>query len=186
MSKVRYNGVADALQGRMGVVVFRRVLGRLYASNRPNESTKPPSADQMAQREYFAKAAGSAKDNLRVPEIRAVYERVALARQTTPFGAAMSDFFHPPEVLEVDLTAFTHAAGGRIKVHARDDAEVKSVDLTVRRMDGTVVEQGGAEQDGTFWYYTSKTSIAPGTPLVIEAKARDWASNTAVKSVTYP
>ena len=28
MSKVRYNGVADALQGRMGVVVFRRVLGR--------------------------------------------------------------------------------------------------------------------------------------------------------------
>jgi hypothetical protein len=186
MSKVRYNGVADALQGRMGVVVFRRMLGRLYASNRPNESSKPPSATQLAHRDTFAKAAGDARDALRNPETRAVYERIALARQSTPFGVAMSDIFNPPEVLEVDLTGFTYVAGGRIKVRARDDAEVKSVDVAVRRADGTVIEQGGAEADGSYWYYTSTSTVPDGTPLMIEAKATDWASNTGVKSVNYP
>ena len=44
----------------------------------------------------------------------------------------------------------------------------------------------GAELDGSAWYYTSTTAIAPGTPLTIEAKAGDWAGNTGVMSVNYP
>lgn len=186
MSKVRFNGVADALQGRMGVVVFRRMLGRLYASNRPNETSKPPSAGQLAQREEFAKAVARVRDLLRDPDALPVYERVAAARQTTPFGAAMSDYFHPPEVLEVDLTGFSGAPAGWIKIRARDDAEVKAVAVVVRRTDGTVVEQGPAELDGSYWYYNTTATVAPGTPLAIEVAARDWAGNTGVRTVNRP
>ncbi len=182
MSKVRFNGVADALQGRMGVVVFRRMHGKLFASNRPNESTKPLTEAQRNHRATFAKAAVKAREALGDPDARLRYERLAVARQTTAFGVAVADVFHPPEVVEIDYAGLTRQVGGRVKILARDDAEVKSVHVALRGSDGSVLEQGQAVLENTHWYYTSTTAIAPERPVMVEVNATDWAGNTDSQS----
>jgi hypothetical protein len=92
---------------------------------------------------------GKARDLLRDPDVRAVYERVAAAKQTTPFGLAMSDYFSAPEVLEVVLTAFSYLVDGWMSIRATDTAGVKSVDVVIRKADGTLVEKGPARLDGS-------------------------------------
>jgi hypothetical protein len=186
MSKVRYNTVADALQGRVGVLVFRRVRGKLRVSNRPNESSKPPSASQLAQRVVFARAIAKARDMLSNEDMRLMYERVAAAKQTTAFAAAMGDYFHPPEVPDMEMDGFTGAIGSMIKIRATDDVQVKSVYVIVRKTDGTVLEQGAAVASGSYWYYTCTTAIPAGTFLTIEAAAKDWMGNEGKKNLNYP
>ncbi len=167
MSKVRYNGVADALQGRMGVVVFRRMLGKLYASNRPNESTKPASEAQRNHRARFGQTSSKARQAMADPAARPVYERLAAARQTTVFGIAASDVYNPPEVVEIDCAGLTRQIGGQVKILATDDAEVKSVHVTLRDANGSVLEQGAAVLENTHWYYTSTTVLAPEPAVLV-------------------
>ncbi len=187
MANLRYAPITDPLQGRVGGVVFRRWFGRLIAAYRPNPPSTPPTPDQLAQRVVFGKANVYANEAMADPERRAVYERMSPLKQMPARAVAIGDYFNSPEVMEIDLSAFHGQVGDRIKVRATDDVEVRSVHVLIRKSgDGTVLEEADAAFATGAWHYTCTTAIPPGTFLIIEAKAKDWAGNQGMKILNYP
>jgi hypothetical protein len=187
MASVRHNVVSDPFQGRVGLIVFRRLYGRLYVGSRPNASDKPPTADQVAQRAVFVKAMEYSKGALADPVKRAAYERLSPIKQMSPFAVAMRDWFHPPQVLEILADGYHGQIGEAIVVRAYDDAEVVSVQVVIRQSDGTLVEKGEAVvQPDNGWRYVATAATPANAPLIIEATARDRVGNAGVKNLNIP
>ena len=55
---------------------------------------------------------------------------------------AVADWFHPPEVVEVDLGGWSGGLGEKLRARVRDDAQVKAVHFVIAQADGTLVEEG--------------------------------------------
>jgi len=88
------------------------------------------------------------------------------------FNVAIADWFHEPEVDEIDLSGWTGQAGESIRIKALDDVKVERVTVLITDEEDVLIEQGAAAQeDGLWWVYTT-TQAASGQPKVI-AIARD-------------
>ena len=186
MANVDLNAITQHFRGKVGDLVFRQPRGRLQVLLRPKTSLKPPSDDQRAQRAAFKKALCNAKEAVADPVKRAVYERVAAVKNVSAFALAVGDCFHPPSVDDIDLRDFKGVAGNAIPIMASDDVEVKEVGVVVRKSDGTALEQGAATLTYGKWRYTLQTTIPPGTNLIIEVTATDWAGNKGMGNKMYP
>ena len=186
MGKVDINTVSTPFHGKVGLVVFRNVRGRLQVAAPPVPSRLPPTEAQLAHHQEFREGISYAKSALADPISRPVYERASERRQQNAFPLAVGDFFNPPVVQRVDLTGFTHQPGGKVVVFATDDVEVKSVTVIVRKSDGTILEQGPAQLVLDKWIYTTTTAVVPGTNLIFEVTAADWPGNEGKANKLYP
>ena len=90
----------------------------------------------------------------------------------------MADWFHVPEILELDVSAWHGAVGQVIRVKAVDDVQVTQVNVVITDSAGAVLEQGQAVRaDGLWWNYTT-TATEPEGPRVV-ATARDLPGHIA-------
>jgi hypothetical protein len=177
MARVRNNIFVRGLSGSLGeqFVVKKDKAGRTIVSASPTfDENRPFTEAQIQQHEKFRDATAYAKEAKGNP----VYAAKAEDTPMNPYNVAMADFFHAPEVTEVDMSAWHGGVGEVIRIKAVDDVQVTQVKVVITNGSGTVLEQGAAtEADGNWWTYTT-TATAADSPRVI-VTARDLPGNIA-------
>jgi len=156
------------ISGRIGNLVFRRGKDQTIVSTRP-KFTKPPSKKQLTQRERFKEAATYAKIATdQDSPTREVYEEVAKRKGNYAYLMAVSDWFHPPEIEEVDLSEYHGKKGDLISIEAYDRVMVKRVSVSILDEEGNEVETGEAQSpNGWMWNYTATVAVGTGEVSVV-------------------
>lgn len=185
MAKVQKNIVISGLSGSLGdqLVIQMGKGGQTIIRTMPRPSNQPPSAAQSEARQRFQAATAYAKQAQETP----IYGEKAAGTPQTSYNVAVADWFHPPEVAEVDLAAWTGGLGETLRALVRDDAQVKSVHFVIAQEDGTLVEEGaGVPAEGLWWEYVT-TVDHPGGAATVLVTAQDLpgheASHAADKNV---
>lgn len=96
MAKATLNPVFELFTGKIGNLVFRRAhTGKLSVMYHRDTSHIKWSSAQKAHRERFRDAVDYAKDAMKDPAIRLVYEQMAAEKKSNkrPFDMAVSDYF---------------------------------------------------------------------------------------------
>jgi hypothetical protein len=175
MAKVRHNIVIQGLSGSLGdqLVIKQSRSGRTIVSAKPSFSpNREFSEAQKAQREAFREATAYARS----AQGHTAYVRKAEGSDQTPYTLAVADWFHAPQVLDVDLSGWSGQAGQPIRVKAMDDVQVTQVTVVITDENGVFCEQGeAAPAEGLWWEYTS---MAAGGSQV-SASARDLPGHSA-------
>ena len=175
MAKVRNNLVVHGLSGMIGkqVVIRRHKNGEYTVAAAPGPSSREQTDAQKAHQERFRQAIAFAKGAKQEPE----YQTAGKSRGKSSFNVAMADFLHPPEIQEIDLSAYQGAPGESISITATDDVMVKTVGVLIATEDGTLVEKGSAVRSSTNanqWMYTA-TANAPASSVKIVVDVADLA-----------
>lgn len=111
---------------------------------------------------------------------QAAYLQRELATGVSAYYIAIVDWFEAPEVLEINVDAWTGKPGQTICVKARDNVLVAGVSVVIRDLDENVLEMGEAvptEAGSPWWKYTTRSYITMEPFPLVEATARDLAGN---------
>lgn len=177
MAKVRNNIVIKGLSGSLGdqLVVKQDKGGRTIVAVKPEfDENHVFTEAQKEVQENFREATAYAK----AAKTNEVYTDKAEGTARSSYNVAVADWFHAPEILEIDVSAWSGAAGQVIRVKAMDDVQVTQVNVVITDNAGTVSEQGQAVlSDGLWWNYTT-TASAPQNPRIV-ATARDLPGHIA-------
>jgi hypothetical protein len=145
MAKVRDNPITEGLSGKLGKRLFFRRLrnGTTLICMVPDFSNRVFSEEQLAHQSRFQRAAAYARVAAKTHPIYA-----ELAKQTLKpaYNIALSDWFHPPVIHEVQRQS------GRIRVNATDNVQVAKVLITILNEQGQTLEQGEAAQVNNAWW----------------------------------
>ncbi len=167
MAKVQRNTVIQGTSGALGdqLVTRRDKAGRTTLMKKPTFSDdREFSKAQKGQQGSFREAMLYAKSAVKREPI---YAELAEGTPRTAYNVAISDWFHLPEVGEIDLSGWTGQAGEVIRVEAVDDVKVVRVMVVISDKGGMTIEKGEARQvDGVWWEYVT-TQAAPGSARVI-------------------
>lgn len=144
--------------------------GKTIVTNKPTfDENREFTPAQMSNQGRFQDATAYAKSAQR----ETVYVELARGTAKCPYNVAISDWYHAPEILELDLGNWGEAAGGRIRIKARDNVQVTRVSVTITDEAGAVLDQGLATQaDELWWEYATST-----TGGKVEAAAYDLPGN---------
>jgi len=151
-------------------------------SRAPDMSRVKPSAGQRAQRERFRQAVQYGKKALAEPEGRLFYQAAAKARQTSLYGAVITDYFHGPVVERVESGGYQGRVGDEIQVWATDNVGVAAVTIEFIDETGQVFEQGEAQETpttGGCWVYVTHRTAAPDSLVRIRVTVHDRPGNEA-------
>ena len=180
MAKVKNNIVTQGLSGMLGgQLVFRQTSRGTVVSVAPGEYNGPVSAAQTAQRERFQQAVIYAKG-------QAAYAADAQEHDISVYNVLLRDFMQAPNITEVDLSTYKGKVGDVLAITANDDHAVKSVSVKIENSDGTLVEQGAAQQqaDPNLWHYVATKANATLTGDKITVRATDNPGHAATKTTT--
>ena len=184
MARVKLNPTLEAIQGKVGDLVFKRFEGHEIVSRIPDRTGIVPSADQLAQMEKFRLAALYGKAVLADPVTKQVYEDASARKGVPAFALTVGDFLNAPAVDEIDLSVYTGKTGDLIRVRASDDVEVSGVTVAIRAQNGDVLEQGATVWSPAVgrWTYTATTTLAQGQAVSIEVSATDRPGHRTTKT----
>lgn len=177
MAKVRKNIVIQGLSGSLGdqVVIKQDKAGRTIVSVKPAfDPNRTFSEAQKEVHENFREATAYAK-TVKTDE---AYVSKAEGTPQSPYNVAVADWFHAPEILELDVSAWNGTVGQVIRVKAIDDVQVTQVNVVITDSAGAVLEQGQAAQAAGLWWNYTTTATAPDGPRVV-ATARDLPGHIA-------
>jgi len=190
MAQVRSNLIIRGVSGSLGdqLVIRQDKAGRtilsVMPSIDPNRTFSEAQLDRQAKFREAVQYGKSAKD-------QPIYAEKAKGTPQTAYNLAVADWFHAPEILELDVSACLHlaassgsrhrwngAAGETLRIKAVDDVQVTQVNVVITDAGGAVLEQGAATRaEGMWWSYTT-TASAPNTPKIV-VTARDLPGNIA-------
>lgn len=164
MAKVIDNPLLQALRGKIGDLVFRRMPdGNTYVSKKHDFSRRIFSQGQKDHQSRFRQAAMYAGE---ASKSQPIYAELAKGTILSPYNLALSDWFHPPVIHEVEWKQ------GRIRVRASDKVGVAGVGVMISGVKGKIAERGEAVRaQDDWWEYVPRTT---GKLLV---EARDLAGN---------
>jgi hypothetical protein len=184
MAKIRNNLILQGISGMLGkqLVIRQTKGGRGVLAAAPAISEgREPTAKQKEHQEKFRQAILYAKGAQNNPE----YQAVAESRGVSPFNVATADFFHPPEIRDIDVSAYHGAIGETITIIAVDDVKVTTVGVLLVDDNNVVIEKGKAivsAQDPHRWIYTA-TAPAPSSSVKIVIDVADLAGQVAEETV---
>jgi hypothetical protein len=173
MAESKNNVLTHGLTGLVGdMIVFRNRGGKTFVSTKPKERTGEPSENQKQHQGRFQEAILYAKTAIADPATKAEYSK-AIAGNETAYNIAVADFFHAPDIKDVDLSKYAGKIGETITIRATDNFKVTEVSVTIFNADGTEVEHGLAviSANGIDWLYTASAENASldGDRIVIRA-----------------
>ena len=147
MAIVRKNLVIQGLSGSLGdqLVIRQAKGGQTVVATTPSfDSDREFSEAQLENMERFRQATVYAKD----AREEDVYVEKAEGTPQTAYNVAMADWFHTPEVLEIDMSAWGGVQGQIIRIKAIDDVQVAQVNVVITDEQGNAIEQGAANHEG--------------------------------------
>lgn len=181
MANANNSIITSKLKGSIGKqLVFREWAGKTIVAKSPKGRSGEPTDAQVEAQERFqfasryAKAVTDDSDQ----SLAQAYQRALRPRQNV-YSRALEDFLSLPKIRRIDARAYRSAAGDKIQVRAIDDFRVVSVRVEIYRADGSLIEDGDAEQNvnGIDWTYTAKTANGQLTGTRIVAIATDVPGN---------
>ncbi|MFD2718819.1 hypothetical protein ACFST9_08835 [Hymenobacter monticola] len=187
MAKVKNNIVTQGLSGTLGgQLVFRQTSRGTVVSVAPQAPSGPPTAGQTAQRERFQQAVIYAKGQSQDPAVQAEYADEARAQDISVYNVLLRDFMQAPSIGDVDLSQYTGKVGDLIAITATDDHAVQSVHVKIENSDGSLVEEGDAQQqaDPNQWLYTATARNASLAGDKITVSATDNPGHSVSKTRT--
>lgn len=111
MAESKNNVITHGLSGKFGdLVVFRQRAGKTLATKAPGAREGEPSEKQLAVQQRFQKAVLYGKSVLADPAAKEAYAAAAQNGQSA-YNIAFADYFSAPDILEVDLSAYSGQAG---------------------------------------------------------------------------
>ena len=173
MAESKNNIITHGLSGTIGdLIVFRQRAGKTVVANVPRKSEIPPSKAQVQVQTEFKMASIYAVTALKDPKTKAIYEAKAKPGQSA-YNVAIRDFFHAPDISNVNVTGYNGKAGDMIMMRVTDDVMVTGVQVRIENTDGSLLEEGAAmiEDNGLDYLYTA-TKDNPkvqGSTLIITA-----------------
>jgi hypothetical protein len=147
MAKVKRNILFQGISGTIDKnLVFRQMKdGTTILSAKPDFSRRVFSKGQLTHQSRFQAAAAYAR---RAAKTNPIYAELAKGTMKTAYNIALSDWFNPPVIHEVQRH------GEHIQVNASDNVLVAKVVITILDEQGKVLEQGEAGlQDNHLWNY---------------------------------
>jgi hypothetical protein len=169
--KIKASVLLKAMQGEKDAKFHTRRLkdGRLILCATPDFSKRTLSARQKEYRERFKEAVAYARE---AAKTQPIYAKLAAGTMKTAYNIAMSDWFHAPEIIEVDTGKWKGKAGQTIRVRAVDDVQVVEVNVTITDENGATLEEGAATHTGGGWWrYVTTANVTPSAG--VRATARD-------------
>jgi hypothetical protein len=153
------NELIKAFRGALGDMVFRQMPdGSVLVSRSPDFSRRKFSKAQKDHQSRFKEASRYARF---AAKSQPLYAERARGTLTTAYNIALSDWFNPPVIHQMEWS------DGQICVEAWDDVLVTKVQVTVLDEGGQVLEKGEATRShGDWWEFASH---AQGTMLIAEA-----------------
>lgn len=179
MAKTNLNSTIDDYRGSIGKLVFKKYRGRTIVAKKP-VITAEPSQAQLDQRIRFKEAAAFGKFAQNDPELSAIYEPIARARELTVYTVAVQDFLKKPVIQPLFLSQYKGRVGDPILIHATDEVGLARLEVTLNSDNGTLIESGQAVESvpGTGkWIYVATMDVPYGTEIFIEVAALDHAGN---------
>jgi hypothetical protein len=182
VAKIKKNIVLAGATGSIGgqVVVRQTKHGAVLAAH-PGASAHPITNNQMLAREKFRIAVGYAKGAKDRPE----YKQLAESRDLSTLNVATADFYHPPELTDVDVSEYEGKPGQRIWARAIDDVLVTEVQIAIANDQNGLIENGRMTRDPvdkTLWFYTA-TKDANTAQVKIKLEAIDLPKHASRKEV---
>ncbi len=170
--------IIEACQDQL--VVKQDKAGRTIISIKPSYSANREFSDaQKSHQSAFREASAYGQSAQGHP----LYAQKAAGTPMSAYNIAMADWFHAPEVLEIDLSAWSGQAGQIIRIKAIDDVLVTQVLVAIMDGQGALLEQGPATRaDGLWWEYT--TTLTVSGDLKVRASAQDLPGHVAEMTKT--
>jgi len=185
MAKILKIPVIGDMKGKVGQVVVRRRDGKYYVATPPIRD-KDPTDKQLEHQKKFKRAIRYARRATDEDSpSREAYEEAAetVHDGRTPMNLAVADWFHPPEIDEVDFGDYHGKAGDKIFIYLNNDAKVKRVWMVISDGDGTELERGEATRSRTLeWFYTTTVDL-PGEDATFVITIRDLPGNTSISTL---
>jgi len=146
--KVDSHLVTEGLRGKIGDLVFRLMPnGETWVSRDYDFSNREFSPAQTTHQSRFQKATAYAKSAARKNPI---YVQLAKGTVKSPYNLALSDWFKPPVIHQIERTK------ERIRVRATDNVQVTRVQVTIMSRGGKVSAKGEAiKGKGDWWEYVT-------------------------------
>jgi len=173
------------MKGKVGQVVVKRRDGKYYVTSPPIQDSEPTDK-QLEHQKKFKRAIRYAK---RATEddspTREAYEEAADTAHDgrSPMNLAVSDWFHPPEIDQVDFTDYHGKSGDKIHIYLNNEVKVKRVWLVISDGNGNELERGEATRRKTLeWFYTTTVDL-PGEDATFVITIRDLPGNTSRSTV---
>jgi hypothetical protein len=165
MAQIKLNDSLKGLRGSINRMVFRTMPnGDIIVSGAPDQSRRKPSSKQTQHWSDFQQATRYAKLAARTEP---VYAALAQGTGKSAYNFALSDWFHPPVIHQIQCT------DGRIRVQATDNVMVTKLEVTLLDEHGGILEQAEAlRAEGDWWEY-----VPSQLGQSITATARDLAGN---------
>jgi hypothetical protein len=166
MAQVRNNIIIQGLSGSLGsqLVIKQDKAGRTIVAVPPTiDPNRVYTADELMRQEKFRDAAVYAKGAKSQP----VYAEKAEGTPMTPYNVAIADWFHAPEIMEINVDGWSGGVGQLIRIQAVDNVEVTQVNVVITDNLDVVLEQGAAMRaEGAWWEYTT-TATSPNNAKVV-------------------
>jgi hypothetical protein len=167
MAEAKLSFPIEELSGLLGgQLVFKRDrAGRTIVSRKPNFENRVFSAEQKQHQSRFQQAAAYAKT---AAKTQPIYAELAAQTIKSAYNVAVGDWFNPPAVSQIDLSAYTGQAGQTIRARVTDDVRVSRVGLVIFSGEEAVVEQGEmAAEEGDGYSYTTIAGCPAGEARVV-------------------
>ncbi len=179
------NTYTEGLSGKVGRnMVFRqRKSGKVILGKRPGPRRTPPTEKQQEIHDRFRMGSMYAKAAMADPARKAAYEAAGNSDQSA-YNLALRDAFRAPVVKAIDTTEYSGRTGDMIVVRAIDDFKVASVKVSIRKADGSVLEEGKAVLDGNaLWVYTAAIPADNISGFTVTAIAKDLPGNIGTMEI---
>ena len=186
MGKSKANYAITGLSGKVGKIFAYRQRGGETIVATPPVRTAPPTPKQIQQQTKFTQAAAYAKNALLDPTLKEAYTLEAKKRQNvSPYNMAMTDYLRPPQITNVDHSAYTgDTSDQKIIIEVADAFKVVSVKVKITAANNSTLEEGTATLVKGKWEYTTTATNATLTDSKITLTATDRPGNTTTKEIT--
>jgi hypothetical protein len=186
MAIVKDNMLVKGFSGTIGkMFTFRQIGENTYVSKYQKPPTGRPTEKAVAARMKFGKATAYAREAVKNPELKAMYQAVIKGGQRA-FNIAMMDALQSPVIESIQAENYLGRLGDPVIVRATDDFKVAGVTVSVYNQAGELVEEGNAlpqEKDGIHWLYNIKRENPLYSGSKITAVAADLPGNHASLSI---
>jgi hypothetical protein len=187
MAKRRINPSIGDITGKIGNLVHYTRNGKQLLRERPTRA-KPFRPAELHNQDRMRKAQQFAAAVLTVPQQRVRYQQAAQGLDLSAQNVAVSDFFHAPELTEIDLTGYTGQAHEFIRIRAEEGRiGAAEVHVEICMTAKTLLEEGLAarDMDGVTWWYAAQRDLEFNQPLWITVTAKDQPGNRTTKTVRH-
>ena len=186
MGKSKANYAITGLSGKVGKIFVYRQRGGETIVATPPVRTAPPTPKQIQQQTKFAQAATYARNALLDPTLKEAYTTEAKKRRNvSPYNMAMTDYLRPPQITNVDHSAYTgDASGEKIIIEAADTFKITTMKVKITAANSSILEEGTAILVKGKWEYTTTTTNTTLTGSKITLTATDRPGNTTTKEIT--